>query len=69
MPEPDYRVGTVFKRLETDEEYLARLQTQRYLSYWERDKKGKDLDSVGDYYSIPRRIIEDTSKVKDRGRH
>lgn len=61
----DRRSGTVFLRMETDAEYLARLVHLRYLSQWEKEKTGKDLDELGDWYGFQRKMIEDTSHVPD----
>ncbi len=51
------RVRIVFKRMERDDEYTARLQGAGVLTIvW---PSGVGLDALGDSHGKPRRIVED----------
>lgn len=54
----------VFKRLETDKEFIARLGSEgMWLRYWQRDYTGEALDeAVWSTFRKQRRIIEDVAK-------
>lgn len=54
---PVAKRGAVFKRLETDDEYLARLVKAGRISPM-TTFRGAMLDEVGDTYRMQRRIVE-----------
>lgn len=56
---PEAKRGGIFKRLETDAEYLARLVAAKRLTP-DTCFRGFMLDEVGDGYGLQRRIVEST---------
>lgn len=56
---PEAKRGGIYKRLETDVEYLARLVKAGRI-HPATSLRGLLLDEVGDEYGIQRRIVEST---------
>ena len=60
MLAPAAKCGSIYKRMETDAEYLARLCAAGRLTP-ETCFRGRMLDEVGDSYNLLRRIVESSA--------
>lgn len=56
---PESKRGGIFKRMETDDEYLTRLIAAKRI-HPATTFRGALLDEVGDTYNVQRRIVEST---------
>ena len=55
------KIRSVFKRMETDAEYRARLIAAGIAAWHVGGKKDKELDAVGDDVKMQRQIVEDVA--------
>lgn len=57
---PAAKRGGIFKRMETDDEYLERLVAAKRI-HPSTTYRGAMLDEVGDTYKLQRRIVESSA--------